>query len=346
MKKIVLIISVLLKCVISYSQDAHYTQFENSPFYLNPGSAGMIENGDYRANFNTRNQWRKLVKPSGTTTLSFDMPLLKFLGQEASKSFIGVGGYFSSAGAGDSKTKQTTYGFVLSGITTIGKYKFLGVGISAGRGSVRANLSDATWDSQYDGYSYNSSLPSNESLAGIYRARYWDFSTGINYLAIRRKTGNSSNMGISYFHLNTPSLNKSNLINGNIDSRFVFHFRSEINMRFANFLPLYLIPRILVAKQGVHSEIQAGLSVFIVTNSISQSTSFKQKVGVEVGTMYRNNDAIAIIAAYKTSNWKLGVSYDITISRLGESIKRRGGAELSFIYTGFNPNLKQKETFY
>jgi type IX secretion system PorP/SprF family membrane protein len=327
------------------AQDAHYTQFENSPFFINPGSAGMYEYGDYRGNFNTRNQWRKLVKPSTTTTMSFDMPLLKYLGDMPSKSYLGIGAYGTFADAGDSKTKQSGYGVVVNGITTVGSYKTLGLGIGAGRGGVRANLSDATWDAQYNGYSYNSSLPSNEALAGAYKAKYWDFSTGLNYLVLQRKTGNSTNVGISYLHFTNPRLKKTDMINGRIDPRFVFNLRSEINMELANFLPLYLIPRFMFANQGVHNDIQAGLSIFVVTNKISQTTSFRHKEGVEAGVMYRYNDSVGLLAGYKTENWKLGVSYDITISRFGETVKRRGGAELSFTYVGFNPNLKQKHTF-
>ncbi|HLP12951.1 MAG TPA: PorP/SprF family type IX secretion system membrane protein [Flavobacteriales bacterium] len=346
MKKIISIFFLFVNAALVSAQDAHYTQFENSPFYINPGSAGMPEYGDFRGNLNTRNQWHKLVKPSRTTTMSFDAPILKYLGESPSKSYLGVGGYFSSAAAGDAKTKQSGYGLIVSGITTIGNNKFLGLGIGAGRGSMRANLSNATWDEQYDGYQYNSSLPVSESLDGAYRASYWDFSTGLNYMAIHRKTGNSTNIGISYLHFTNPRLKKTDLINGRVDPRLVFHMRTEINMEIPHFLPIYLIPRLLFGHQGVHNEIQAGLSVFVVTNHISQTLSFHHKEGIEVGAMYRHNDAVGILAGYKKENWKLGVGYDITISRLGEAVKRRGGAELSLTYIGFNPNLKEKRTFY
>lgn len=346
MKRMVSILFLVLPCQWLLAQDAHYTQFENSPFFINPGSAGMSEHGDYRANLNTRNQWHKLVKPSRTTTLSFDLPLLKYLGESPAKSYLGAGAYLSFANAGDARTKQSSYGVVVSGITTIGKYKFLGLGIAAGRGGMRADLTNATWDAQYNGYSYSSSLPTNEPLAGAYRANYWDFSTGLNYLGIQRKTGNSTNIGVSYFHFTSPRLKKTDLVNGSIDPRLIFHLRTEINMNIPQFLPVYLIPRFLFANQGVHNEIQAGLSLFVVTNRISQTTSFHHKEGIEAGIMYRHNDAIGLIAGYKTENWKLGVGYEITISRLGEAVKRRGGAELSFTYIGRNPNLKQKQTFY
>lgn len=346
MKRAITLFSFILALSSAKAQDAHYTQFENSPFYINPGSAGMLEYGNYRGNLNTRNQWRKLVKPAVNTMLSADLPILKFLGPVAAKSYLGVGGYYSFANAGDNRTKQNGYGLVVSGITTVGKGKTLGLGFGAGRGAIRADLGNETWDAQYNGYSYDGGLSSNEPLAGGYRAKYWDFSTGLNFLSIHRKTGNATNMGVSYMHLNNPKLKKTDLVNGRIDPRIVFHLRSEIELKFKHALPMYLIPRVMVANQGAHNELHAGLSLFVVTNKISQTINFHHKEGIEMGCMYRYNDAIGILAGYKTENWKLGVGYDITISQLGEALNRRGGAELSFTYIGFNPNLKQKQTFY
>jgi type IX secretion system PorP/SprF family membrane protein len=337
---------LLLHSVAVFSQDAHYTQFENSPFYINPGSAGMLEHGDFRGSLITRNQWRKLVKPSYNTTLSFDFPFLKYLGEAPSSSYMGAGVYYSFANAGDTKTKQSTYGLSVSGITTIGSSKFLGLGIAAGRGGMRADLSNTTWDSQFDGYQYDASLPSNEPLEGMYSAKYWDFSAGLNYLALHKKTGNTTNIGVSYLHATNPKLRKTDLINGRIDPRLMFHMRAEINLNLVNLLPIYVIPRLLFAHQGAHNEIQAGASVFFVTEPISQVTSFHHKQGIEVGAMYRYNDAIGILAGFKKEKWRVGVCYDITTSRLGESIKRRGGGEISVVYMGLNPNLKDKRTFY
>lgn len=345
MKKIFLLLAFFW-CSWLMAQDGHFSQFENSPFFINPGSAGMLEYGNYRANLNTRNQWRKLIKPSVNTILSADCPILRYLGQSPSKSYLGIGAYYSFSKTGDAKTRQNGYGIAVNGVTTIGKGKQLGLGIGAGRGGLRGNLSNATWDAQYDGYAYNSSLPTNEPLEGSYSAKYWDFSTGLNYLSVHRKTGNATNIGISYSHLNSPKLKKANLVSGRIDPRLLFHLRTEIGLDLPRTMPLYLIPRVLFANQGVHTEIQAGLSLFIVTNEISQKLTFHHKEGVEMGAMYRYNDALGILAAYKSENWKLGVCYDITISGLGETVKNRGGAELSFMWIGFNKNLKQKQTFY
>lgn len=348
MRKIIFIISwlPLFSAVAVHAQDPHYTQFENSPFFINPGSAGMLEHGDFRGTLITRNQWKKLIKPSFSTTMSFDFPILKYGNAGPRNSYIGTGIYYSFANVGDARTKQSTYGVSVCGITTLQTNKTLGLGISAGRGGMRADLTSATWDSQFNGYSYSSSLPSNEPLQGMYRAKYWDFSAGLNYLALHKKTGNTTNIGISYLHATNPKLKKTDLVSGRIDPRAVFHLRTEINLNIKNVLPMYVIPRVLFAHQGAHNEIQAGVSLFVVTSPISQVTSIRHKHGIEAGIMYRYDDAIGLLVGCKIEKWRVALCYDITTSRLGESLNRRGGGEISLGYYPLNPNLKDKRIFY
>lgn len=339
----------LVCCVIvlsGYAQDPHFTQFENSPFFVNPASAGMIDQGDVRGSMIARNQWRKLVRPTMNALISVDAPLLRFRGSERSKSNMGIGLLYGYSALGDSKTRQTQLALALSGMTRLGKGKYLGIGVSAGKGGIRSDLSNASWDSQFNGYMYDPTLPSNDLYEGKLKARYLDLSAGVNFLSVNKRSGGVTNIGFSYLHANSPALKNEPLLNGNIDARIVAHLRSEINLGIKNAFPVFLIPRFLFGYQGVHMEMQAGASVFVVTKGTSQITSNRHKEGFEAGVMYRYNDAIGFIAAYKLENLRIGLCYDIAISAYGEAAARRGGTEISLIYYGINKQLRDSKPVY
>lgn len=344
MKKVFSIL-FFFSALMIHAQDAHFTQFENAPFFINPASAGMFESFDFRANMATRNQWRAIAKPSMNTMWSADAQLLRHRGGEPAKSFLGAGFVFGMSNFGENKTKQTSASIALSGITTVGERKFLSVGLSAGRGAVRSDLTGDSWDSQYNGFKYSESLGNNEPLAVAYKGTYWDFSTGINFLAYNKQKGNATNIGVSYLHFTNPVL-KNDQMKGELDARMVFHARTEFDLNLKNTHPVYLIPRVLFAMQGVHMEVQMGASVFFVTQPISSVLNYRHKQGIEVGAMYRYGDAVGLLGAYKTDNLRIGLCYDITISALGESAKRRGGAELSLVYYAFNKRLRESKQIY
>lgn len=346
MKRKFLAVSLFFQVVILNAQDAHYTFFENAPFFINPGSAGMLDQNDYRGSLVTRNQWRKVVKPANSTTISFDMPFLRYTGSTPNSSFLGAGFSYAYSGMGDSKTRQTQVNLTVSGITTVGENKFLGLGLAVGKGGMRSDLTDATWSNQFDGYNYNAALPSNEIYDTRYKARYLDLSAGLNYLAVAKKSGRVTNIGVSYLHGNNPKIKNEPLLTGRIDPRLVFHLRTEINLNFKNTLPIFLIPRVLFSHQGVHNDIQAGISMFVVTNQVSHITTFNVKEGIEAGLMYRHGDAIGILAGYKITDWRFGLTYDITISTFGEPVKRRGGAEISLVYYGINKTMRETRGIY
>ena len=346
MKKNTLLLLSLCFAGKVFAQDAHFTQFENSPFFINPASAGMVEQSDYRGSLITRNQWHKLVRPTNSTMISADVPLLRYQGGERSRSNLGLGLYYGFSTMGDNKTRQTQMGIAVSGITTVGEHKYLSLGISAGKGGFRNDLSAATWDNQYDGFQYDASLPSNEAYNGILKARYFDLNAGLNFLSLSRKNGASTNIGASVAHLTSPKLKNDPLLNGNIDPRITAYFRSEIDLKIKNAHPIFLIPRGMFAMQGVHMEIQAGASLFVSTQPTSQVTSFKHKTGIEGGVMYRYNDALGLLAAYKNENLRIGLCYDLSVSVYGEALKRRGGAELSLIYYGINKSLRDRKPIY
>jgi len=58
------------------------------------------------------------------------------------------------------------------------------------------------------------------------------------------------------------------------------------------------------------------------------------------GAFIRNQDAVILNLALQKTNWKLGIGYDITISKLKEANNRQGATEIQFWYS--IPSFKNK----
>ena len=106
------------------AQDAHLSQYDASPMYINPGMTGMYK-GDYRAYINYRNQWSAVGnKPWTTYAVSYDRPYKRYgMGAFVMNNQAGIGGF-------------NVLNFVLSGAYEITQdpklYNHLSVGLQLG----------------------------------------------------------------------------------------------------------------------------------------------------------------------------------------------------------------------
>src|SRR3954451_23502938 len=76
MRKTVLLILTLALLKTATAQDPNFSQFFVSPLTLNPALTGKF-NGDYRVAGNYRDQWPEISKAYITSTISFDVPILR-----------------------------------------------------------------------------------------------------------------------------------------------------------------------------------------------------------------------------------------------------------------------------
>src|SRR3954449_3294755 len=76
MRKFICACLVLSVAMIGRAQDPNFSQFFVSPLTLNPALTGKF-NGDYRVAGNYRDQWPEISKAYITSTISFDVPILR-----------------------------------------------------------------------------------------------------------------------------------------------------------------------------------------------------------------------------------------------------------------------------
>ena len=76
MRKLFILVVTLALVKQASAQDPNFSQFFVSPLTLNPALTGKF-NGDFRLAGNYRDQWPAISKAFVTSTISFDMPILR-----------------------------------------------------------------------------------------------------------------------------------------------------------------------------------------------------------------------------------------------------------------------------
>jgi len=91
-------------------------------------------------------------------------------------------------------------------------------------------------------------------------------------------------------------------------------------------------PNFLVALQGPNREINAGIMLRYMMKESSKYTSFVRGNSFHFGANYRLGDAVIVIAALEFADWKIGLSYDINISKFSTATSTVGAFEITLVY--------------
>lgn len=313
-----LIVALVVVCALalpSQAQDYHTTQFDAIPMMLNPGLSGMTHGEDYRAATLYRSQWRPLAaRPFATFALGYDMRI---------KDRWGVGGYIINS---DGAKIFNSFNLVLAGAYEITEpsqsQHELTVGIQAGFIYRNTNDKELTYDNQYSNGEFDASLPSFEHFNRFSKVMP-EFSLGMSYKMIDEAQQIRPYGGMSIWHLTSP---KVAFVEGTQDEsrlprRFVFNAGSEFQVDDN----LMFDVKLLTMFQGQASEILGGFNTYYTITSDADAIA-------ELGLYYRNKDAFIISTGVEYKNMKYVMSYDMTISDLGNYNKRFGALEFTLVY--------------
>jgi type IX secretion system PorP/SprF family membrane protein len=301
-----------------YSQDIHYSQFNASPQNLSPAQTGLF-NGDWRFAGNYRGQWAAIPVPYKTFSLAADTRLKTKLVNDVPAAGIVI----NTDKAGDSKFSTTQ--IYLSGAyikkLTKDSANFLSLAIQPGISSKGFNINALTFDSQYDGDSYNGALTSGETFSKT-RITYFDLGAGIAYMW-RKTQRTQANVGVSLLHINKPKQSFFENRDIRLDMKFALSGVLEIPVA----AQLDVLPTVMYQSQGkFHETLLGAFAKYYLKPVNGMSTA------VSLGAEYRLKDAFILAAGVEYRNFNVGLSYDINMSKLIAATNRRGGFEISVIY--------------
>ena len=315
------------------AQDPHFSQFHNSPLTLNPAMTGLMNN-DLRFVANYRNQWATLGTPFQTISASVDISILNgFLDND----FFGAGLLVVNDRAGDGNLKTTQVHLSAAYSKSISPFgdHYISFGGQFGGVQRSINISNLTFDSQFDGDALNTGIASGENFANDQKY-YLDFSAGVAYYFMPNERS-SFYIGGAIGHLNEPDVSFFENSQENLFRKYTLHAGGE--MSFGPKSTVSFIPRAIILIQGPHREINmGGMLKYLITGD-----EFTYKA-LYFGTLHRFNDAQVIITRFDYGPFGIGLSYDLNISSLSRASSGVGGPEVSLIYkTNFFQDAKRKK---
>ncbi|MDX2002421.1 MAG: PorP/SprF family type IX secretion system membrane protein [Chitinophagales bacterium] len=295
----------LFFAIPSVAQDPEFSQFYSAPMNLNPALSGIAYGPRFNLNF--RNEWPKIEKGYITTAFSYD--------QHFERINSGVGFFIMNDRVADGLIKSITVRASYSYQIRLADKVGLRIGLNAGLTNKRLDLSRLYFNDQIDplyGFQNVNGLANvtSEQLPASGKINNPDFGAGF--------VAYSPNIygGLSFQHI-IPF--KETLIQN--DSSLTYKAPVKATIHAGGVIDLtpkkresdkYISPNALVTLQSGASQLNVGVMAnieFIYFGAYYRHT-------------FRNNDAVIGLVGFKAGYFRMGYSYDFTISELESS----GGA--------------------
>jgi type IX secretion system PorP/SprF family membrane protein len=307
MKNLTLTFLFILAAGQLLAQDPTFTQFYSNPVYLNPALAGS--SGCPRVALNYRNEWPQLTGNYVTYAASYDSYFKNISGG------VGLVALHDQQGQGTIQTSMI--GASYSNYLKVNRKFRLMFGAQAAYYQKYLDWSQLTFGDMIDprrGFIYQTGdVPRGDGHRG-----FFDVSAGI--------VGFSKNFyfGAAFHHLNRPDesmiLGQSRLpvkITGHLGANIKLGQRGRYSST------TFLSPNIIYQYQNGFQQLNVG--------------AYLKYESFTIGAWYRNKDAFILTLGINTDKYRIGYSYDLTVSQLGNGISG-GSHEVSL---GINLKCKK-----
>lgn len=347
---------LILSQVQTSAQDPRFSQYQASPFSLNPAQTGVF-NGNYRATAIFRSQWNSVLNDNPldergvpmfrTVSGSFDIRTHKGFDDEDA---FGIGLMLLNDVAGASEFSSSSVNASFSYIKSLSNRnnQFISFGLQAGVTQRSVDYTNLRFGSQFDGEDFNNAIPSGENLGGDDDFLFADVSTGIFWYLVEDERTNFY-AGFSAYHLNRPD---QSFFGTEEDAELFSRFNIHGGLKVGVGNQTDILPSVLVMKQGPAFETDIGsyLKFFFQQRSPLGNAFY-------IGPYYRivggdtdvagtvNSESLILKTKIDYNSLTIGLSYDLNFSELTRASSARGGFEVSLIYVGDFPQ-RQKDVHF
>ncbi|MCB0583907.1 MAG: PorP/SprF family type IX secretion system membrane protein [Phaeodactylibacter sp.] len=315
------------------AQDIHFSQFAYSPSNLNPALTGVFR-GNTRLVANVRNQWKAVPVDYLTFSAGADIKIPKRFDKNG---FFAAGMAFNYDQAGLSRLNLANLNISGSYTHQLTSFAFLTAGAQAGFSRRGFNISDLTFDSQYDssisGLNPSKSNGENfETFSNIYP----DLSAGINFRfqdyssceIVNDLTKRSYlDVGVGLFHINRPDQSFGN----NGDSKIFVRYSPYLlaNKQVNEIVDVF--GNLNFQFQGPYREWLAALGGRVY---IDRTPGNQLSVALSCGYRFNKEFGDAVFPALEVQVDRIygSFSYDINLSEFKVATLRRGGPEFTIRY--------------
>jgi type IX secretion system PorP/SprF family membrane protein len=307
MKNLLSLTIALAVCANFFAQDPTFTQFYSNPVYLNPALSGS--SGCPRVALNYRNEWPQLTGNYVTYAAAYDSYFKNISGG------VGLVALHDQQGQGTIQTSMigASYSYYLK----VNRKFRLMLGTQAAYYQKYLDWSQLTFGDMIDprrGFIYQTGdVPRGDGRRG-----FFDVSAGL--------VGFSKNFyfGAAFHHLNRPD---ESMILGQsrLPIKYTGHVGANIKLgqrgRYSS--TTFLSPNIIYQNQNGFQQLNIG--------------AYLKYESFTIGAWYRNKDAFILTVGINTEKYRIGYSYDLTVSQLGNGVSG-GSHEVSL---GINLKCKK-----
>jgi type IX secretion system PorP/SprF family membrane protein len=303
----------LMNCIEVKAQDPTFTQFYANPLYLNPALAGSYGCGRISSNY--RNEWPSLTGNYVTYSASYDNYFKNISGG------FGVLATHDQQGQGTINTSML--GLIYSYHLKINRKWKVFFGARAAWYQKFLDWDKLTFGDMIDprrGFIYQTGDVPRGGSRGFFDASFGSVLFNKNFF-----------FGVAAHHVTQP--NESMIIgNSKLPVRLTVHTGAEIPIgkKSRYNTKTSIMPNVIYQYQNGFQELSIGTYV--------KYGSFN------AGAWYRNRDAFILTLGINTGKFKLGYSYDVTVSKLNNGVSG-GSHEISMgLFLNCNKKPQQFKT--
>ncbi len=308
---IIIFFSAFLYSSNLVAQDPIFSQFYSAPLQINPAFAGNTYTP--RVGLNYRNEW------SGWGGVAYETYAASY-DQFFEQVNIGLGLMAQTDQAGGGLFRISKFSGFFSYRAKVNDNFYLKLGVEAGAWQTRIGVDKLIFGdelSRTEGYTGD--LPTEEIL-NLDNKTIFDVSAGL--LAY----GPMFYGGFSIKHINTPDdrhIETTENFNSGLPYRFSLHGGAQISLKEGNKKKLgsFISPNLLFEKQSDLSQINLG--VYAGLGPIFAGGWFRHT--------FANADAVIGLIGFRQKAYKIGYSYDFTVSNPLNTTNNQGTHEISFV---------------
>jgi type IX secretion system PorP/SprF family membrane protein len=304
------------------AQDIHFSQLTETPMYLTPANTGFF-NGYFRATANYRNQWAAMNNAFQTFGVSVDGGLFRTKNRSA---FLGLGLtiFRDQAGAGNLTTTSALLN--VSSIIKTGRKSALSLGMAFGSIGTNADYSKLTYESQFNGNTFDPNINSQEIPYRQFTTLDLGFGAAYEINNAKydqdRNDNRSIKFGIGAFHLNRPTQEFGAGSKYKLPVRMAYSILSSFDIEDTRFT---VTPMFVYQTQGEYQNMVFGSDIKFRMVTGTKVTGKKKQNSIGVGVFYRRNDAIIARLIADIGDLSFSISNDFNVSGYRAATNVSGG---------------------
>jgi len=323
-KKFIYLLFWITSALICKSQEAQFTQFYAAPMFLNPAFTGLTY--EHRFTANVREQWPGIKTAYRTTMATYDYNI--------SNMNSGIGGFIIRDWAGTSNLVTSQYGGSFAYRVKVDKFSEFRMGVVVGISSKKFDYTRLVFNDQLVTQAPVSSEQQAEKI------NYMDLGLGALY--------NSTNywVGLAAKHINQPNVSML----GNIEALPVYitahgGYRYIISARGAGRTKLEEFVSASVNYRREQRYDQLDIGAYYFKSFLNLGLWYRGLPLKKYKPGYSNRESIALLIGLEIpdKNFRVGYSYDITVSKLGIN-NTQGAHEISVVYEIAQKRKRNKRT--